>query len=117
MSNLHPIFADILARHMQLPGMNTENSKADDCTERSDGNCHEANANRLDFYAGCWGCGRIGVKKRPRHGKLHYAHKCSHGLDCVAGHRLAGIQGNNWPRCPDCRIEARKQHEGRASLG
>lgn len=70
-----------------------------------------------DFFGGCWGCGRLDVKKRPRAGKLHYPHKCPHGIDCVAGDPLAGRAGNNWPRCVDCRIEARSQHEGRASCG
>ena len=70
-------------------------------------------ANALqDFRGGCWGCGRMDVKKRPNRGKLHYRHKCQHGANCVAGHPLAGIAGNNWPRCAECRREAESQYKG-----
>lgn len=43
----------------------------------------------------CWACGRA-IKRRPRHGKQTFPHKCPHGVQCIAGTRLGG-QGHNGP--------------------
>jgi len=55
----------------------------------------------------CHVCFRTDVKKRPRFGKLHYPHRCPHGVWCVTGDRLLGVHANNTPvagpnRCAEC---------------
>ncbi len=44
-------------------------------------------------------CGRLTARK-PRTGKQHYPHKCSHGTWCVRG-ETAGLSQNH-PLCKDC---------------
>lgn len=69
----------------------------------------------------CWSCQRTDVRKRPRSGKRFYAHKCPHGVPCIAGHSLMGAGGFNGPArggpcyCPQCvaayELHAREQRE------
>lgn len=66
---------------------------------------------RKDAAATCWACGRVDVRKRPRHGKLFYRHACPHGVPCIAGQPRTGVGGMNGPArggpcyCPAC-VEA-----------
>jgi len=64
----------------------------------------------------CWSCGREDVRKMPRHGKKFYAHKCPHGVPCIAGNPLMSVGGFNGPArggkfyCPAC-VEAYNSKE------
>jgi len=69
----------------------------------------------------CTACGRtvaarMKVQRLHGGGKAKVAHKCPHGLPCIAGLRLAGRESWNpggvahSHRCPDCAQTARGKY-------